>query len=106
MKRKRELEMRSGQGGGVLVLFGISLAVLIGFLGIVVDLGRLFVTKTELQTAMDACALAAASELRPGLKVLFASGYFEGALVSKGALETDVQFIAKPYRMKALAQCM
>lgn len=45
-----------------------------------------------------------AAELRPGLKVLFASGYFEGALVSKGALETDVQFIAKPYRMKALAQ--
>jgi PAS domain S-box-containing protein len=45
-----------------------------------------------------------AVELRPGLKVLFASGYFEGALVSKGALETDVQFIAKPYRMKALAQ--
>ena len=67
MKLKRELEMRSGQGGGVLVLFGIALAVLIGFLGIVVDLGRLFVTKTELQTAMDACALAAASELRPGL---------------------------------------
>ena len=29
----------------------ISLAVLIGFLGIVVDLGRLFVTKTELQSA-------------------------------------------------------
>lgn len=45
-----------------------------------------------------------AAELRPGLKVLFASGYFEGALISKGALETDVQFIAKPYRMKALAQ--
>jgi PAS domain S-box-containing protein len=45
-----------------------------------------------------------ATELRRGLKVLFASGYFEGALVSKGALETDVQFIAKPYRMKALAQ--
>ena len=45
-----------------------------------------------------------ATELRPGLKVLFASGYFEGALVGKGALETDVQFIAKPYRMKALAQ--
>ena len=51
----------------MLVLFGIALAVLIGFLGIVVDLGRLFVTKTELQTAMDACALAAAAELRPGL---------------------------------------
>lgn len=45
-----------------------------------------------------------ALKLKPGLKVLFASGYFEGALVSKGDLETDVQFIAKPYRMKELAQ--
>src|SRR5688500_14245485 len=57
----------SRQRGAVLVILGISLAVLIGFLGIVVDLGRLFVTKTELQTAMDACALAAAAELRPSL---------------------------------------
>lgn len=44
-----------------------------------------------------------ALRLRPGLKVLFTSGYFEGALVSKGELETDVQFIVKPYRMKDLA---
>jgi PAS domain S-box-containing protein len=44
-----------------------------------------------------------ALEMRPGLKVLFTSGYFEGALVSKGALEVDVQFIAKPYRLAALA---
>jgi DNA-binding LytR/AlgR family response regulator len=50
-------------------------------------------------------ALAArAMEMRPGLKVLFASGYFEGALVGKGQLETDVQFLAKPYRRKELAQ--
>ncbi len=53
--------------GTVLVFVGISLAVLVGFLGIVVDLGRLFVTKTELQSAMDACALAAAAELKPGV---------------------------------------
>jgi len=50
-------------------------------------------------------ALAAkAMEIRPGLKVLFASGYFEGALVGKGQLETDVQFLAKPYRKKELAR--
>jgi Flp pilus assembly protein TadG len=54
------------QKGAVLILVGISLAVLVGFLGIVIDLGRLFVTKAELQSGMDACALAAASELRPG----------------------------------------
>ncbi len=45
-----------------------------------------------------------ATQVRPGLKVLFASGYFEGALVGKGDLETDVQFLAKPYRKKDLAE--
>ena len=59
--------LRSHQQGNVVMLTAISLAVLIGFLGIVIDLGRLFVTKTELQSAVDACALAAAAELRPGV---------------------------------------
>ena len=50
-------------------------------------------------------ALAAkAMELRPGLKILFSSGYFEGALVGKGELETNVQFLPKPYRKLELAQ--
>ncbi|MFI5029671.1 MAG: hypothetical protein ACHQPH_03105 [Reyranellales bacterium] len=40
----------------------------------------------------------------PGLKVLFASGYFEGALVGKGELEINVQFLPKPYRKQELAQ--
>lgn len=50
-----------------MIMVGLAIAVLIGFLGIVIDLGRLFVTKTEMQSAMDACALAAAAELRPGV---------------------------------------
>jgi len=50
-------------------------------------------------------ALAAkAVEMRPSLKVLFVSGYFEGSLVEKEQLESDVQFLAKPYRKKQLAQ--
>jgi Flp pilus assembly protein TadG len=36
---------------------------LLGFMGIALDIGRLFIVKTELQTAMDSCALAAAQEL-------------------------------------------
>lgn len=64
---RRAVRLRSRQKGAVLILVGISAAVLVGFLGIVVDLGRLFVTKTELQSAMDACALAAAAELKPGV---------------------------------------
>src|SRR5687768_18468509 len=62
---KAHLKSSSRQRGAVLPLTAVSLAVLIGFLGIVVDLGRLFVTKTELQSATDACALAAAAELKP-----------------------------------------
>lgn len=54
------------QRGGVAIMFGLTLAVLIGFAGLVIDLGRFFVIKAELQNAMDACALAAASQLRPG----------------------------------------
>lgn len=54
------------QRGGIAIMFGLTLAVLIGFAGLVIDLGRFFVIKAELQNAMDACALAAASQLRPG----------------------------------------
>ena len=45
-----------------------------------------------------------AVQIRPGLKVLFASGYFEGALVGKRDLEADVNLLVKPYRKKDLAQ--
>ena len=54
------------QRGAVVILFGLTVVVLIGFIGLAVDLGRFFVIKTELQNAMDACALSAASQLRPG----------------------------------------
>jgi len=45
-----------------------------------------------------------AVQMRPGLKVLFASGYFEGALVGKGDLDTDVQFLTKPYIKRELSK--
>src|SRR5690349_10129514 len=63
----KQCSRQASQQGGVLILIALSLALLIGFLGLVIDVGRLFVTKTELQSAMDACALAASAELRPGL---------------------------------------
>lgn len=44
-------------------MVALSLAMLLGFAGLVLDLGRLYVSKTELQNAADACALAAANEL-------------------------------------------
>lgn len=50
-----------------MVLVALAAAALIAFIGVTIDLGHLFVTKTELQSAVDACALAAAQELRPGV---------------------------------------
>lgn len=55
--------LRRRQSGVVAIIVGLSLAVLVGFAGLVFDLGRLFINKTELQNAADACALAAAREL-------------------------------------------
>ena len=54
---------RNWQKGAVAIIVALSLPVLIGMAGLALDLGKLYVTKTELQNAADACALAAAVEL-------------------------------------------
>lgn len=51
------------QRGAVAIIVGICIVVLVGMIGLVVDMGHLFVFKTELQNAADSCALAAAKEL-------------------------------------------
>lgn len=51
------------QHGAFLITFALFMLFLLGFMGIALDFGRLFVVKTELQTAVDSCALAAAREL-------------------------------------------
>ncbi len=40
---------------------------------------------------------------RPGLKVLFTSGYTENAIIHHGRLDTGVLLLAKPYRQSDLA---
>jgi CheY-like chemotaxis protein len=45
-----------------------------------------------------------ASKRRPGLKVLFTSGYAENAIVHHGRLDPGVLLLAKPYRKQQLAQ--
>jgi len=63
MKQFMPLSSRREQRGAVAIIVGLSLAVLVGFAGLALDGGRLYVTKTELQNAADACALAASLEL-------------------------------------------
>ncbi len=45
-----------------------------------------------------------AVELRPGLKVLYTSGYAENAIVHEGRLDPGVYLLAKPYRPSELAR--
>lgn len=51
------------QRGAVAVVVALALVALLAVLGLVLDLGHLYIVKTELQNAADACALSAAREL-------------------------------------------
>jgi uncharacterized membrane protein len=53
----------SRQRGAVALLVGLLLPVLLGAVGLALDSGHLYLTRTELQNAADACALAASYEL-------------------------------------------
>ena len=46
----------------------------------------------------------AARELRPGLKVLFVTGYAETAILSHGHLDPGMQVVTKPFDMTALGK--
>ncbi len=48
----------------------------------------------------------AAIELRPGLKVLYTSGYSENAIVHHGRLDPGVHLLSKPYRREELAAAL
>jgi DNA-binding response OmpR family regulator len=43
-------------------------------------------------------------ETRPGLKVLFMSGYAEEQVVHRGVVEEEVAFLAKPFTPAALTE--
>jgi len=51
------------QRGAIAVVVAFSLVALVLMLGLVLDIGHLYVTKAELQNAADSCALSAAAEL-------------------------------------------
>jgi signal transduction histidine kinase/ActR/RegA family two-component response regulator len=62
-------------------------------------------TDVMLSGGIDGRQLAdALRKSRPGLKVLFTSGYTENAIIHHGRLDAGVQLLSKPYRRADLAR--
>ena len=63
MKLTRTRNGARRQRGAIAIMVAFSIVTLLLVIGLVLDLGHLYVTKAELQNAADACALSAAREL-------------------------------------------
>jgi signal transduction histidine kinase/ActR/RegA family two-component response regulator len=73
---------------------------------LIVDRGGidLLFTDVGLPGGVNGRALAdAARSARPGMRVLFTTGYTRNAILENGTLERGVHFIAKPFNLGALA---
>ena len=60
---KRSLPSKRKQKGAVAIVLGLSLVTLFAMGGVVLDLGHLYIAKSELQNSADAAALAGAQRL-------------------------------------------
>lgn len=66
---------------------------------------ELLITDVGLPGGMNGRQLAdAARAARPGLKVLFITGYAESAVLTGGDLEEGMHIMTKPFELKALAR--
>lgn len=63
LRRNPRRSARSTQRGAYMAAFAVSAVLLLSIMGLAIDAGRLYVSKTELQNAADSCALAAAAAL-------------------------------------------
>ena len=62
-RRQRHRRGPAGQRGAIAVAFALVSVLLLGFVGFGTDIGRLYVSRTELQNAADACVLSASAAL-------------------------------------------
>ena len=64
----------------------------------------LLITDVGLPGGMNGRQVAdAARDLRPGLKVLFITGYAENAVLGSGHVDPGMQVLTKPFAMDTLA---
>ena len=94
MKKKliRFFNGRTNESGAVLIMFAIILPVLLGFMGLVIDVGYAYFVKREMQTAADAAAFARAHTLARG-NTAYIEGYAKEESANKGFPESKVESI-------------
>lgn len=68
LHRGRRRTARHRQQGVVAILVAMTIVIMVGMVGLAIDLGQLFVSKSELQNAADACALAGVNAMPAGLE--------------------------------------
>lgn len=84
------------QRGAVAIIMGLVIVVLVGFIGLALDLGKLYVAKSELQNSADSCALAAARDVTGAtpLAVSEAAGITAGSRNQALFQKEQVQLVA------------
>ena len=66
MKNKNTNNKPKKSQGQILVIFGVSLIVLLFFVGLALDAGSVYITYGQLKRAVDSAAIAAANEFKRG----------------------------------------
>jgi hypothetical protein len=87
---KRNMVMQRNpcrQSGAILVMTTFFIVLLLGFSALAIDLGRLYVLRTEMQNAADAAALAAAAELDGNTNAIS-----DAVLAAKNLLQHEGRF--------------
>ena len=62
-RRSARRGARANQGGYILVMLSLSVVFLLGVGGLAIDIGRMYITKSEAQSFVDSAALAATLQL-------------------------------------------
>ena len=74
--------------GQVFVLSLLAMAILIGMVGFAVDVGHAYLVQRQLQSGVDAAALAGAQELPDGTAVINAANAYSPSPTKKNAAVT------------------
>jgi Flp pilus assembly protein TadG len=82
---------RSAERGYVLIMFSLSLFLLLGVSGLAIDIGRMYVAKSEAQSFTDAAALSGA------LKLAEAPGNFAAAIATVASTDKKWEFGNKTF---------